>query len=195
MRPFFRLTVFHLEFLRLKYSLCTLSGFSDESTEPQHDTLAEATKSKQNTKPNRANANNVGNDGQDIKYEQSMNESKTNSKEWIPSSKYKKEQKRIKKQSISAVFNYSSITLSDVMEKVLNRGLDFSVLPLKLDITQVIVYHKRFERTMIWKEFWHGKYKTNNMENPIFKSKKKTFLKKLKLQMDLRTTLIQLNPN
>ena len=43
------------------------------------------------------------------------------------------------------------------MENVLNRGLKFCILPLKLDITQVLVDFTRFERTMIWHEFWYGK--------------------------------------
>ena len=42
------------------------------------------------------------------------------------------------------------------MEKVLNRGLNFLILPKKLDITQVLVDWNKFERTMIWTEWWHG---------------------------------------
>ena len=33
------------------------------------------------------------------------------------------------------IFNYSRIVLSEPMEKLINRGLNFSVLPKKLDIT------------------------------------------------------------
>ena len=43
----------------------------------------------------------------------------------------------------------SSIELTEAMDKLLNRGLNFSVLPDKLDITQVLVDWKRFERTMV----------------------------------------------
>ena len=42
------------------------------------------------------------------------------------------------------------------MENVLNRGFNFAVLPLNLDITQILVDFQRFERTMMWQEFWHG---------------------------------------
>ena len=43
------------------------------------------------------------------------------------------------------------------MHKVLNRGLKFAILPLKLDITQVLAEFRRHERTMVWQEFWFGK--------------------------------------
>ena len=40
------------------------------------------------------------------------------------------------------------------MTNVLNKGLNFSVLPKKIDNTQVLAEYKRFERTMTWKEYW-----------------------------------------
>ena len=55
------------------------------------------------------------------------------------------------------------------MEKVLNRGLNFCILPLNLDITQVLVDFHRFERSMIWYEFWYGREKQNK-PTPIFKT-------------------------
>ena len=59
------------------------------------------------------------------------------------------------------------------MQKVLNRGLNFAILPLKLDLTQVLVDFKRFERTMIWQEFWFGKtQESEEYKPPIFKEKK-----------------------
>ena len=62
------------------------------------------------------------------------------------------------------------------MEKLLNRGLNFSILPLKLDITQTLVEFKRFERTMIWKEFWYGRNTEETYKPPIFKAKKTNLL-------------------
>ena len=67
---------------------------------------------------------------------------------------FRNQQNKIRKQLINIVFNYSSTTLSKLMLKLLNRGLNFAILPLNLDITQVIVNFKRFERSFIWKEFW-----------------------------------------
>ena len=43
--------------------------------------------------------------------------------------------------------------LNQPMDKVLNRGLKFAIMPLKLDITQVLTDFRRFERDMVWKEF------------------------------------------
>ena len=58
-----------------------------------------------------------------------------------------------KKQEINVVFNYSNIKLTQAMENLLNRGFNFSILPLKLDLTQVLVDFKRFERSVIWQEY------------------------------------------
>ena len=74
----------------------------------------------------------------------------------MPRSKYRKLQNKIKKQKINIIFNRSKIELTPEMEKVLNRGLNFCVLPLKLDLTQVLVDFKQFERTISWQEFWHN---------------------------------------
>ena len=44
-------------------------------------------------------------------------------------------------------------------------------LPLKLDLTQVLVDYKRFERSVIWYEFWHGRQK-EEIDKPIFTKQK-----------------------
>ena len=80
----------------------------------------------------------------------------------------------MKKQKVSVVFNYSMITLTPSMENVLNRGLKFSITPVHLDITQ------NFERTMIWKEFWHEREESEGRKRSIFKSKKTNLPKKHK---------------
>ena len=61
--------------------------------------------------------------------------------------------KKMKRQNISVVFNESSIILTKPMENLLNRGLKFTILPLKLDITHKLVDFRRFERSAIWHEF------------------------------------------
>ena len=58
------------------------------------------------------------------------------------------------------------------METLLNRGLNFSILPRKLDITQVLVDYRRFERAAIWKEFWYGKEENEPQKENIFRVKK-----------------------
>ena len=42
-----------------------------------------------------------------------------------------------KSQAISVVYNYSKLSLTQPMENLLNKGFNFSILPLKLDLTQV----------------------------------------------------------
>ena len=77
----------------------------------------------------------------------------------------------MKKQSITAVFNYSDVTLTSDMNELLNLGLKFAILPLKLDITQVIVDFKKYKRSLVWKEFFSSKEDEEYIP-PIFKTKK-----------------------
>ena len=107
--------------------------------------------------------------------------------EWIPRSRFRREQNIIKKQPISVVFNISSIILTPSMETLLNRGLNFAVLPNKLDITQVLVDWKRFKRTMIWREWWFGREAVDDIKEPIFKTKKSNLPKNYKMPNGLRT--------
>ena len=59
------------------------------------------------------------------------------------------------------------------MTNLLSKGLNFAVLPKTLDMTQVLVDLKRFERTVIWNEFWYGKEnKDTPAEQKIFKEQK-----------------------
>ena len=57
------------------------------------------------------------------------------------------------------------------MNRLLNIGLNFSVLPSKLDITQLFVDYKKFARSAIWKEFHYGKNE-DQIEGHIFKRNK-----------------------
>ena len=72
----------------------------------------------------------------------------------------------------SLVFNYSSVQLTEDMSNLLNRGLNFSILPLKLDITQILVDFRKYERSIIWHEFWFGRETENEYEKPMFKTHK-----------------------
>ena len=95
-------------------------------------------------------------------------------------------QKKLQKRNITAIFNYSNIKLTEAMDKVLNRGLNFCILPLKLDITQVLADFRRFERTMAWQEFWFG-VEQDNKPIQIFKSKKTNFPRNHKTPNSLKT--------
>ena len=58
------------------------------------------------------------------------------------------------------------------MKSLLNLGLNFSVLPNKLDLTQVLVDFRRFERSALWKEFWYNHENNTEYQPPIFKANK-----------------------
>ena len=94
-----------------------------------------------------------------------------------------------KNQDISVVFNYSKIKLTKAMESLLNRGFNFSILPLKLDITQVLVDFKRFERSVILHEYFYGTEKDGDSKARIFKSKKNNMPKNYKTPEGLKTYL------
>ena len=101
----------------------------------------------------------------------------------LPPNQYKRYKNKIKKQKINVVFNYSIIVLTEAMDKVLNRGLKFAILPLKLEITQVLTDFRIFERAMVWKEFWYGKESDEPYVPPIFKKKKSNFPRNHKSQV------------
>ena len=96
-------------------------------------------------------------------------------KDWLPPNQYKRQKEKLKKCPITVVFNESNLTLTKGMIKVLNRGLKFSILPLKLDLTQTLTEFRRFERTMVWSEVWYGRDTEETYVPPIFKQKKSNF--------------------
>ena len=88
------------------------------------------------------------------------------------------------------VFNYSDIELTEDMVSLINLGLNFSVLPLKLDITQVLVDFKQYEKRAIWQEFWYGlEEQTNKQTHQIFKRKKINLPKDYTIPKGLQTFL------
>ena len=107
---------------------------------------------------------------------------------YLSKNQYKRLKTKLKKQKINVVFNSSHTVLTESMVKLLNRGLKFSVLPLKLDITQVLTDFKRFERTMVWKEYWFGKDKEPYVL-PIVKQKKYNFPRNHKAPKGLQNYL------
>jgi hypothetical protein len=98
---------------------------------------------------------------------------------------------KIRKQNINIVFNYSKLLLTESMEEIINLGLNLSIRPLKLDISQVLTDFRRFEKTMFWKEFWYKKLEDSNSSYvpPIFKTNKYNFPRKHKTPVSLKTFL------
>ena len=116
-----------------------------------------------------------------------INEPKHTLNTWITERVYRNQQNKIRKQPISIVFNYSSIILTIPMVKLLNRGLNFAIFPLNLDITQVIVDFKRFERSFIWKEFWYERESEEPYEKQMFKTNKSNYPKNYKIPNGVKT--------
>ena len=75
------------------------------------------------------------------------------------------------------------------MLALLNRALNFAILPLKLDITQVLVDFNRFSRAAIWQEYWFGKDIEEVYKRPIFKKKKMNLPKNHSTPTGLKTFL------
>ena len=73
------------------------------------------------------------------------------------------------------------------MERLLNRALNFAILPLKLDITEVLVDFNRYSRALIWHECWHGKEEDTEYSKPIFKQKKNNLPKNYNPPSGLKT--------
>ena len=66
------------------------------------------------------------------------------------------------------------------MENLLNRGLNFSVMPDKFNLTLVLVDFKKFERSVIWHEYFHDSESNVDFRKRIFKSNKYNLPKKYK---------------
>ena len=72
------------------------------------------------------------------------------------------------------------------MTNLFNRGLNFTILPLKLDIPQTLVEFKQFERRTIWHEFWFGRDSDETYEPTLFKTKKNNLPKTISPHKDLK---------
>ena len=77
------------------------------------------------------------------------------------------------------------------MQRLINRGLNFSILPSKLDITQTLAEFRKYERGIIWHEFHHGKGDTNEfkLKEHIFKEEKTNMPTKYSVPDGLKTFL------
>ena len=62
------------------------------------------------------------------------------------------------------------------------------MLPLKLDLTEVLVDFKRFERSTNWNKFWYG-WENEKYEKPFFKKEKTNLPQNHKTPNELKTFL------
>ena len=75
------------------------------------------------------------------------------------------------------------------MKSLLNKALNFAVLPIKLYITEVVVDFNRFARAAVWQEYLYGKEKDDNYQKSTFKTKKKNLPKNHWTPAGLKTFL------
>lgn len=126
-----------------------------------------------------------------LKKKQTVNvdEGKTAKKrdKWMNKNKWRRLKKRQSKQKINVIFNYSSIVLTEAMENLLNRGLNFVITPLSLDMSQVLVDFAKFERSLLWKEFFAGSEEQQTYIPPLFKTEKTNRPTKHKTPEELKT--------
>ena len=64
---------------------------------------------------------------------------KKKTRRFIKRNKWKRVQDKKKKHTTSAVHNFSDMILTQAMETLLNRGLNFCITPLKLNVTEILV--------------------------------------------------------
>ena len=100
----------------------------------------------------------------------------------------RKHNNKTKKQIVNVTFNYSKVNITQPMQNILNKGLKFAILPDKIDITQMLVDLKYFERIMYWQEYFHGT-EQENREEQIFKERKTNLPKNHRAPEALRNYL------
>ena len=108
---------------------------------------------------------------QDIPIETDSQKGNRKKNKWIKRSKWKRLKKKQQTQKVSVVFNYSSLDLTEPMTNLLNRGLNFSITPQFLNLSQVLVDFTKFERKIRWKEFFAGSDQKEYIP-PLFKKEK-----------------------
>ena len=86
-------------------------------------------------------------------------------------------------QNTNIVFNYSDIKLTPAMLKILNRALNFSILPLKLDITQILVdYNIGLQEQLSGRNIGLAEIQMKHILNQYLKREKIIYLKSTQLQ-------------
>ena len=131
---------------------------------------------KNKQKPGQTSETNQTHGPSDIensKTEQTVNDQHTKQRRFIKRNKWKRIQDQKKNKNISVIYDFSTIQLTEGMTKILNRGLNFCITPLKLNITEILVDYRKFERKMRWKEFWSEEDQTVKSYRPEIFPKEK----------------------
>ena len=98
-------------------------------------------------------------------------------------------QRKFRNTGVKLYFNYSEITITHAMDKLLNRGLNFSLAPTKVNVTELLVDIDKLVRKMLWQEYFFSKPQDLNRKQSIVKNEKTNLPKKNKTPEDLKRFL------
>ena len=79
---------------------------------------------------------------------------KKNKRKFIKKRVWTRRQEKFRNKGVCLYFNYSNIAITKEMDKLLNRGLNFSPTPAKVNVTELLIDIDKFIRSHLWKEFF-----------------------------------------
>lgn len=85
-------------------------------------------------------------------------------RKFIKRTKYRRKMKQLNKKQNCLVINYSDIELNKDMENLLNRGLNYSIVPKSVNTTDVHAGFEKLGRSMKWKE---ALFKEDDLDNDL----------------------------
>ena len=99
---------------------------------------------------------------------------------FLKRNKYRKWKQKEAQKQVDLVVNLSNFTLSEPMQKVLNRGLSFVPTPVGVNKSELIADFSRYERSIKWKNFFFqeephesdGESEEDTQPRDLFKQKK-----------------------
>ena len=103
--------------------------------------------------------------------------SNKNPRKFIKKSVWTRRQRKFRNKGVCLYFNYSNIKITKAMDNLLNRGLNFSPTPGKVNITELLVDIDKFIRTHLWKEYFFDNQPIGS-KPPIVKNAKTNLPKK-----------------
>ena len=95
------------------------------------------------------------------------NSAKKKSRKFVNRNKYRRRIKLLNKNLNTLVINYSDIELSKDMTSLLNRGLNFAVMPKSINTTDIHAGFQKLGRSMKWREHL---YKDDDIDSSVVMS-------------------------
>ena len=79
---------------------------------------------------------------------------KKNKRSFTKRQVWTRRQRKFRNKGVCLYFNYSNLEITQSMDKLLNRGLNFSPTPRKVNVTELLIDIDKFIRTHLWKEYF-----------------------------------------